>query len=104
MEKLNVTIASPISQVVCKAKGGVPGFYQQLNITKKSMSVKAFSDLSNTEKFATPEHKDFEELEKLYWDTVNGTNPPIYGADVCGSITDNDCDVGFIMLTLIKLF
>jgi jumonji domain-containing protein 2 len=93
LDKLNITIANPISQVVCKSKGNEPGYYQQLNITKKSMPVKAFSELANTPRYMTPSHNNFEELEKIYWETVNGTHPPIYGADVCGSITDDDCNV-----------
>jgi len=38
----------------------------------------------------TPPHSSYEELEELFWkDLLNDKAlPPIYGADVCDSITD----------------
>ena len=42
--------------------------------------------------YATPKHFDFEDLERKYWKNITYV-APIYGADVCGSITDKDCNV-----------
>ena len=38
----------------------------------------------------TPPHTSYEELEELFWkELLNDKSlPPIYGADVCDSITD----------------
>lgn len=83
IDDLNVTIPAPICQVVT----GKQGLYQQINIQKKSMSVKAYSELANTERYATPRHFDYEDLERKYWKNITYV-APIYGADVSGSLTD----------------
>lgn len=38
-------------------------------------------------RFCSPHYDDFEELERKYWKNVT-FNPPIYGADVNGSLYD----------------
>lgn len=88
LDALNVTIPAPICQVVT----GKQGYYQQINIQKKPLTVKQFSELASTERYATPKHFDFEDLERKYWKNITYV-APIYGADVSGSITDSDQDV-----------
>uniref|UniRef100_A0A1E1W7B5 [histone H3]-trimethyl-L-lysine(9) demethylase n=2 Tax=Pectinophora gossypiella TaxID=13191 RepID=A0A1E1W7B5_PECGO len=85
LEELNVTIPSPICQVVT----GKQGLFQQINIQKKSMTVKQFAVLANSAKYCTPRHSSFDDLERKYWKNVTYV-APIYGADVNGSITDPD--------------
>ncbi|KAM3957691.1 uncharacterized protein ACR2FA_008405 [Aphomia sociella] len=85
LDQLNVTIPSPICQVVT----GKQGLFQQINIQKKSMTVKQFAVLANSAKYCTPRHTSFEDLERKYWKNVTYV-APIYGADVNGSITDPD--------------
>ncbi|XP_033248157.1 uncharacterized protein LOC108158417 isoform X6 [Drosophila miranda] len=87
LDALNVTIPAPICQVVT----GKQGYYQQINIQKKPLTVKQFSDLASTERYATPKHFDYEDLERKYWKNITYV-APIYGADVSGSITDPDQD------------
>ncbi|XP_020815601.1 probable lysine-specific demethylase 4B isoform X5 [Drosophila serrata] len=87
LDALNVTIPAPICQVVT----GKQGYYQQINIQKKPLTVKQFSELASTERYATPKHFDFEDLERKYWKNITYV-APIYGADVSGSITDTDQD------------
>ncbi|XP_060657349.1 probable lysine-specific demethylase 4B isoform X3 [Drosophila nasuta] len=87
LDALNVTIPAPICQVVT----GKQGYYQQINIQKKPLTVKQFSELASTERYATPKHFDFEDLERKYWKNITYV-APIYGADVSGSITDPDQD------------
>ncbi|XP_055620621.1 probable lysine-specific demethylase 4B isoform X2 [Toxorhynchites rutilus septentrionalis] len=88
LDGLNLTIPAPICQVVA----GKQGLYQQINIQKNALTVKQFSELANTERYATPKHFDYEDLERKYWKNVTYV-APIYGADVCGSITDEDCNI-----------
>uniref|UniRef100_A0A182TAY9 [histone H3]-trimethyl-L-lysine(9) demethylase n=1 Tax=Anopheles maculatus TaxID=74869 RepID=A0A182TAY9_9DIPT len=88
LDKLNLTIPAPICQVVA----GKQGLYQQINIQKNPLTVKQFAELANTERYATPKHFDFEDLERKYWKNITYV-APIYGADVCGSITDKDCNI-----------
>lgn len=83
LEDLNVTIPAPICQVVT----GKQGLYQQINIQKKSMTVKQYGELANSERYATPRHFDYEDLERKYWKNITYV-APIYGADVSGSLTD----------------
>lgn len=85
LDDLNVTIPSPICQVVT----GKQGLFQQINIQKKSMTVKQFAVMANSAKYCTPKHSSYEDLERKYWKNVTYV-APIYGADVNGSITDPD--------------
>ncbi|XP_077500831.1 lysine-specific demethylase 4C-like isoform X3 [Amblyomma americanum] len=78
-----MTIPSPISQVV----SGGQGLYQQYNIQKKAMTVKEFRRLAQSDRYKTPSHFDYEDLERKYWKNI-AFNPPIYGADVSGSLYD----------------
>lgn len=56
------------------------------------MTVTEFKVMSESENYKTPNHSDFTELEKIYWEKIT-YNSPFYGADVPGSLTDNDVDV-----------
>lgn len=85
LDELNVTIPSPICQVVT----GKQGLFQQINIQKKSMTVKQFAVMANSAKYCTPRHSSYDDLERKYWKNVTYV-APIYGADVSGSITDPD--------------
>ncbi|CAN8010131.1 unnamed protein product [Ixodes pacificus] len=82
-EDIHMMIPSPISQVVT----GRQGLYQQYNIQKKAMTVKDFKRLAESDRYRTPVHFDYEDLERKYWKNV-AYNPPIYGADVSGSLYD----------------
>ncbi|XP_054622896.1 lysine-specific demethylase 4A-like isoform X2 [Dunckerocampus dactyliophorus] len=77
----NLVIPAPIQQVVT----GQSGLFTQYNIQKKSMFVKEFRKIANSDKFCSPHYDDFDELERKYWKNVT-FNPPIYGADVSGSL------------------
>lgn len=76
-------IPAPISQVV----QGKQGVYQLFNIQKNSMKVKDLKHMSEHPNFATPVHDSDEELDRKYWRNICYF-PPIYGADVSGSLTD----------------
>jgi len=53
-------------------------------------TVEKYMRLATNDKYITPPHNSYEELEDLYWkQNVDDKLPaPIYGADVCDSITD----------------
>lgn len=84
---LELVIPAPIEQVVT----GQQGLYTQINVQKKPMSVKDFEALANSDKYRTPKHGDYDELERKYWKNITFVSP-IYGADVSGSLTDDDQD------------
>uniref|UniRef100_A0A673JI82 [histone H3]-trimethyl-L-lysine(9) demethylase n=1 Tax=Sinocyclocheilus rhinocerous TaxID=307959 RepID=A0A673JI82_9TELE len=81
----DLLIPAPIQQVVT----GQSGLFTQYNIQKKAMTVKEFRKTANSDKFCSPRYDDFEELERKYWKNVT-FNPPIYGADVNGTLYDTD--------------
>ncbi|XP_061097279.1 lysine-specific demethylase 4A isoform X2 [Conger conger] len=80
-----LVIPAPIQQVVT----GQSGLFTQYNIQKKPMTVREFRKTANSDKFCSPRYVDFEELERKYWKNLT-FNPPIYGADVNGTLYDPD--------------
>lgn len=85
LDDLNLTIPSPITQIVT----GKQGLYQQFNVQKRSLTLKQFKELASSERYQTPKHFDYEDLERKYWKNVTYI-APIYGADVAGTLTDAD--------------
>ncbi|XP_045905600.1 lysine-specific demethylase 4B isoform X1 [Micropterus dolomieu] len=81
----DMVIPAPITQVVT----GQSGLFTQYNIQKKSMTVGEYRKMANSKKYCTPQHKDFDDLERKYWKNLTFVSP-IYGADVSGSIYDED--------------
>ncbi|KAJ7335481.1 hypothetical protein JRQ81_013422 [Phrynocephalus forsythii] len=77
----NLIIPAPIQQMVT----GQSGLFTQYNIQKKPMTVKEFRKLANSDKYCTPRYLDYEDLERKYWKNLNFV-APIYGADISGSI------------------
>uniref|UniRef100_A0A3B1JP54 Lysine (K)-specific demethylase 4A, genome duplicate b n=1 Tax=Astyanax mexicanus TaxID=7994 RepID=A0A3B1JP54_ASTMX len=84
----DLVIPAPIQQVVT----GQSGLFTQYNIQKKAMTVREFRKTANSDKFCSPRYDDFEELERKYWKNVT-FNPPIYGADVNGTLYDPVSDI-----------
>ncbi|XP_038132391.1 lysine-specific demethylase 4A isoform X2 [Cyprinodon tularosa] len=78
-------IPAPIQQVVT----GQSGLFTQYNIQKKPMTVQEFQKTSGLEKFCRPTCVDSEELERRFWKNLT-FNPPLYGADVSGTLFDPD--------------
>ncbi|KAM8986858.1 lysine-specific demethylase 4B isoform 2-T2 [Ara ararauna] len=83
----DMIIPAPIQQVVT----GQSGLFTQYNIQKKPMTVGEYRRLANSEKYCTPRHQDFEDLERKYWKNLTFVSP-IYGADISGSLYDADVE------------
>ncbi|XP_057605751.1 lysine-specific demethylase 4D [Hippopotamus amphibius kiboko] len=81
----DILIAAPLQQVA----SGRAGVFTQYHKKKKAMTVGDYRHLANTEKYRTPPHVDFEDLERKYWKT-RLYDSPIYGADVSGSLFDEN--------------
>ncbi|XP_061744692.1 lysine-specific demethylase 4A isoform X2 [Nerophis ophidion] len=79
----DLVIPAPIQQVVT----GQSGLFTQYNIQKKPMTVSEFRKTSNMDKFCNPQYVDVDELERKFWKNLT-FNPPLYGADVSGSLYD----------------
>ncbi|KAG9480707.1 hypothetical protein GDO78_012263 [Eleutherodactylus coqui] len=80
-----MVIPAPIQQVVT----GQSGLFTQYNIQKKAMTVGEYRKLANGDKYCTPRHQDFDDLERKYWKNLTFMSP-IYGADISGSLYDSD--------------
>ncbi|XP_060093347.1 lysine-specific demethylase 4C isoform X2 [Heteronotia binoei] len=81
----DLIIPAPIQQMVT----GQSGLFTQYNIQKKAMTVKEFRRLANSDKYCTPRYIDYEDLERKYWKNLTFV-APIYGADINGSIYDEN--------------
>uniref|UniRef100_A0A8C0W241 [histone H3]-trimethyl-L-lysine(9) demethylase n=1 Tax=Castor canadensis TaxID=51338 RepID=A0A8C0W241_CASCN len=79
-----ILIATPLQQVV----SGGAGVFTQYHKKKKAMTVGQYRHLANSEKHRTPAHLNYEDLERKYWKSRLYGSPPIYGADVNGSLFD----------------
>ncbi|XP_060772659.1 lysine-specific demethylase 4C isoform X2 [Neoarius graeffei] len=83
----DLVIQAPIQQMVA----GQSGLFTQYNIQKKPLSVQEFRRLANSDKYCTPRYLNYEDLERKYWKNLTFV-PPIYGADVSGTLYDEDVD------------
>uniref|UniRef100_A0A8D0UZU0 Lysine-specific demethylase 4A n=1 Tax=Sus scrofa TaxID=9823 RepID=A0A8D0UZU0_PIG len=83
----DLVIPAPIQQLVT----GQSGLFTQYNIQKKAMTVREFRKIANSDKYCTPRYSEFEELERKYWKNLT-FNPPIYGADVNGTLYEQHVD------------
>lgn len=85
---MNIKIPDPICQVI----SGNRGLFQSINVRKKAMTVKEYHKMAISDRYRTPRFIDYEDLERRYWKNVTFV-PPVYGADVPGSITDPEVKV-----------
>nr|XP_048290534.1 lysine-specific demethylase 4D-like [Myodes glareolus] len=81
----DMLITTPLQQVV----SGQAGVFTQFHKKKKTMTVGQYRDLANSKKYQTPPHLNFEDLERKYWKN-RSFGSPIYGADVSGSLFDEN--------------
>ncbi|XP_071472992.1 lysine-specific demethylase 4D-like [Marmota flaviventris] len=81
----DILIATPLQQVV----SGKAGMFTQYHKKKKAMTVREYHLLADSEKYRTPLHLNFEDLERKYWKN-RLYDSPIYGADISGSLFDEN--------------
>ncbi|XP_075823645.1 lysine-specific demethylase 4D-like [Microtus pennsylvanicus] len=81
----DMVIGTPLQQVV----SGRAGVFTQFHKKRKAMTVGQYRDLANSKKYRTPPHVNFEDLERKYWKN-RYFGSPIYGADVSGSLFDEN--------------
>jgi len=65
----------------------------------KPMTVSSYKTLAESDEYKTPSHNGYDDLERKFWKTIM-YKPPIYGADVSGSITDKDVKVSTTFINL----
>lgn len=89
MGNIRLEITNPIEQNL----DGDEGVYSQSSVTRKSQSLRTFYDSSNAKVRRTPEHKSYDDLEQIYWRNVNVGVKPWYGADVPGTLFDDNVEI-----------
>lgn len=87
IDNLSITIPKPVSQAIT----GQRGFYQQMHIEEKELTIQQYRHIANRDQYRTPEHVDFHDLEHKYWECITDT-VSIYGMDVDGSLFDVNCN------------
>ena len=91
---IDLTIPGPVRQnISCSEVDGA--FKTIADRSIPAISIEKYMRLATDEKYLTPPHNSYEELEELYWkeNLDEQKQAPIYGADVNESITDPDVDV-----------
>uniref|UniRef100_A0A8C2WH09 [histone H3]-trimethyl-L-lysine(9) demethylase n=1 Tax=Cyclopterus lumpus TaxID=8103 RepID=A0A8C2WH09_CYCLU len=83
----DLMIDAPIQQMMA----GQSGLFTQYNIQKKPLNVQEFRRLANSDMYCTPRYLNYEDLERKYWKNLTFVSP-IYGADVSGSLYDEDVE------------
>ena len=96
---LEFPIPCPILQLI----SGSQGVYQMYNIQKKPTNFKSFQKLTATDKYKSPKTQEIDELERKYWKNVT-FNQVIYGADVSGTLFDNDVTIWNIRYVISPFF
>lgn len=68
------------------------GAFESTSQVMPELSVGNFVRLATSERYVTPAHSSYKELEDLYWsyDMIDRAEDPIYGADVQHSLIDED--------------
>lgn len=85
-DNVDLNIPAPISQVVT-GNYQQYGVYQQESFERKAMTLAKFREKACSERYKTPKHRDYKDLERKYWKNIQYV-APIYGADVKGSLMD----------------
>lgn len=84
-DNIDFMVENPIFQI----SSGTHGIYLQDIKVQKSMSFKKYAKYSTSPKHRTPRHSSVDELEDIYWKSISSMQP-LYGANLSGSLTDED--------------
>ncbi|KAM7532678.1 hypothetical protein Aperf_G00000130283 [Anoplocephala perfoliata] len=84
-QDIDFLVEKPIIQLTT----GTHGIYLQDVRSQKSMNFRKYEKFSTSPKNRTPPHSSVDELEEIYWKSIESIQP-LYGANVNGSLTDKD--------------
>ena len=68
LNDMNYTIQGPIKQNF--KNFGDRGCFQTKGIIRKEMSVLEYHKMAHSDKYKTPRHDSYDDLEKLYWKSL----------------------------------
>lgn len=84
LDSLDIKIQQPIEQNFA----GKNGVYTVEATSKRWMSVKTYYNWATSERYKTPEHVDYDDLDEIYWKNINKKPAAIYGTDIDATLTD----------------
>lgn len=84
--RLNFELPRPIRQHAT----GRQGLYRTLMVEGRRMALDEFRDMAREPLNVAPRNAEPEELERQFWRNVT-LNPPLYGADIPGSLFEPQC-------------
>lgn len=70
---------------------GKKGVYKQFYCQENAMNVLEFKQLAESPAYNTPPHFDYKNIKNAHWKTIK-KDRRIYGADVPGSLFDDDVE------------
>jgi len=85
---IDIEIQHPVLQTISPTENA--GAFQANHQHLPPLRVEEYRKLATKDKYVTPPHESYDQLETMYWNLLldDKSDPPIYGADVCDSITD----------------
>ncbi|KAH8866816.1 putative lysine-specific demethylase 4B [Schistosoma japonicum] len=78
-----------VEKPICQSTYGGRGIYFQDISPRKSLRFNDFKNLALSNLYSTPKYRDYNHLERKYWSSI-GTSRPLYGANINGTLMDND--------------
>jgi jumonji domain-containing protein 2 len=90
LEDLNFEIEGPIKQRFQQV--GSRGCYQTKGIIQQKLNVVDYHKMATSQKYNTPNHADYDDLERKYWKSLQFV-PPVYGCDVSSNISDPELEI-----------
>jgi len=87
---IDVLIENPLMQTIKPTP--THGAFQSTSASQPPITVEDFVKLATSERYVTPPHESYEQLDEIYWsyDLIDRSDDPIYGADVPASLIDED--------------
>eukprot|EP00090_Calanus_glacialis_P045654 TRINITY_DN8622_c0_g1_i1.p1 TRINITY_DN8622_c0_g1~~TRINITY_DN8622_c0_g1_i1.p1 ORF type:complete len:637 (-),score=114.05 TRINITY_DN8622_c0_g1_i1:324-2234(-) len=88
--EMKFKIETPIQQTIKPTP--TMGAFESTSMRMPEISIEKFVKLATSDRYVTPAHQSYEDLEAQYWsyDKLDRSDDPIYGADVPRSLIDND--------------
>lgn len=65
------------------------------------MTVSKYKMMAESDQYKTPAYIDYNDIERKYWKNII-YNPPLYGADIPGSVTDKDVEVSIFSIQFLN--
>lgn len=88
--EMKFKIENPLQQTIKPTP--TMGAFESTSQRMPEISIEKFVKLATSDRYVTPAHQSYEDLEAQYWsyDKLDRSDDPIYGADVPRTLIDDD--------------